>query len=60
MTRHADHVLMCLPMVVAAFVLVVAGATALAILLVLICAVMMGALLAMVIRDGAGRGGDRP
>ena len=59
MKRHADHLLMCLPMVLAAAVLVLAGAKALAMLLVLICAVMMGAIGAMVIRDGRGRGGDR-
>ena len=59
MKRHADHVLMCLPMALAAFVLVVAGAKALALLLLLICAVLMGAIGAMVIRDGRGRGGDR-
>lgn len=59
MKRHADHVLICLPMALAAVVLVVAGAKGLVILLVLICAVMMAAMLAMVIHDGAGRGGDR-
>ena len=59
MKRHADRFLMCLPMVVAAFVLAVAGVTALAVLLVLVCAVMMGAIGAMVIRDGRVRGGDR-
>jgi hypothetical protein len=59
MKRHVDHILMCLPMLLAAFVLVVAGATALALLVVLICAVMMGAMLAMVVHDGKGRGGDR-
>ena len=59
MKRHADHVLMCLPMALAAFVLVVAGAKALALLLLLICAVLMGAIGAMVIRDGRGRGGER-
>ena len=59
MKRHADHVLMCLPMALAAFVLVVAGAKALALLLLLICAVLMGAIGAMVIRDGKGRGGER-
>ena len=59
MKRRADHILMCLPMALAAFVLVVAGAKAVAVLLVLICAVMMAAIGAMVIRDGTGRGGDR-
>ena len=59
MKRHADHILMCLPMALAAVVLVVAGAKALVLLLVLICAVMMAAIGAMVIRDGTGRGGDR-
>ena len=58
MKRHADHLLICLPMALAAFVLVVAGAKGLAILLVLICAVMMAAIGAMAIRDGTGRGGD--
>ena len=59
MKRHADHVLICLPMALAVFVLVVAGAQGLAILLVLICAVMMAAIGVMVIRDGKDRGGDR-
>ena len=59
MKRHADHLLMCLPMALAAFVLVVAGAKALALLLLLICAVLMGAIGAMAIRDGKGRGGER-
>ena len=60
MKRHADHLLICLPMALAAFVLVVAGAQAVAVLLVLICAVLMSAIGAMAIRDGTGRGGDGP
>ena len=54
MSRHADHVLMCMPMVVAAIVLVVLGAGALAILLAGICAVMMGGIIAFTLRDDEG------
>ena len=57
MSRHADHALMCMPMVVAAIVLVVLGAGALAIFLAGICVVMMGGIIALTLRDD--RGGDR-
>ena len=56
-TKRRDYVLMCLPMVLAAIVLVVFGAAALAILLAAICAVMIGAIIALIVRDD--RGGDR-
>ena len=52
--RYADHALMCLPMVLAAIVLVVLGAGALAIFLAAICAVMMGAIIALTLRDDRG------
>jgi hypothetical protein len=55
MRRHADHALMCLPMVLAAIVLVVLGAGALTILLAAICLVMMGAIIALTLRDDRGR-----
>lgn len=57
MRRHADHALMCLPMVLAAIVLVVLGAGALAIFLAAICAVMVGGIIAFTVRDDGG--GDR-
>jgi hypothetical protein len=59
MKRHAFHILMCLPMVLAAILLAAGGAGAVALALALVCAVMMGAMMTMAARDGGGPGGDR-
>ena len=56
MKHHALHVLMCLPMLLAAVFLLAGGAGAWSLLLPLVCVVMMGAMVAMAVRGG---GGDR-
>ena len=59
MKRHAVHVLISLPILLAAILLVGAPAPALAVALALVCAVMMAVMLVMAVRDDVGRRGDR-
>ena len=58
MKRHALHILMCLPMVLVAILLVAGGVGALALVPVLVCAVMMGAMMSVAAGFGRNRGGD--
>ena len=53
------HMLLCLAFVVAGIVLVAAGAGSLAVLPVLGCAAMMGAMVWMMMRSGGSGGGGR-
>lgn len=59
MKARGLHFVMCLPMVLAAIVLVLGGAGAIAIAPAVVCALMMVVMLAAAGRDGR-RGSDRP
>jgi hypothetical protein len=58
MRRHLKHLLMCSPMIVAAAVLIATGAVGAAVLFpVAMCVLMMGAMMALMMRGGGHSGG---